>query len=156
MLSILFSHSTVPTGHASLLTESTPIAMKNSIVVKIVLGLAGLMFTGVGIATLFAPDSLAAGHGFELTGNVNLAHDFRSAGGLLIGGGLLMLAGIVMRSLTYTSTVVASVLYLAFGLARVVAIAMDGMPADSLVKATVVELIVGVASLIVLLKYRER
>ena len=130
--------------------------MKSSIALKVVLVIAGLMFTGVGIFSLLAPVAFVARNGVDIAGNISLLNDVRGYGGVLLGGGLIILAGAFIRSLTFTSALLGAVLYLLFAIGRAVSFALDGLPADTLVKATVVEFVVGLACLVVLLRFREK
>ncbi len=130
--------------------------MKSSVLLKVVVAIAGLMFTGVGIATMMAPVAVLSRNGVDIAGNIALLNDVRGSGGVLIGCSLLILSGVFVRALTFTATLIAGVVYTLFAIARGLSIAMDGMPVDSLVKATVVELIVGVVCLVLLFRFREK
>lgn len=57
--------------------------------------------------------------------------------------------GAFLAKLTFTSVVVASLLYLSYGLSRILGMVVDGMPAQGLVQAAVLELVVGVACVFV-------
>jgi len=84
-----------------------------------------------------------------------LLNEARGLGGAIIGFGLLILAGAFSRKLTFTSTVVAMILFLGFGIARVIGILLDGNPPAELMKGIVSEFIMGSLALIALVKYRD-
>ena len=129
--------------------------MKNSNVLKGILFISGLLLIIVGSAGLFAPVAFNAPHGIDLGENISLLNNTRSSGGLLLAIGALIMSGIFIPKLRFTSTLLSAVIFLSYGTFRVLAIVMDGMPADGLVKATVVEFIIGFLGLFALIKYRE-
>ncbi|BFM17460.1 hypothetical protein R50073_36430 [Maricurvus nonylphenolicus] len=128
--------------------------MKESKLLKVVLFISGLIGVVVGGAILVDPVSFYASNGIELGGNISLLNEVRAPGGALLGCGLLVMAGAFSSSLTFTSTVLATLVYLSYGLARVVSIIADGMPADILVQVTVLEVVVGLICAFALVKYR--
>lgn len=129
--------------------------MQDSKVLKVVLFLAGLLIFVVGCATLFFPVEFSAKHGVNLSDDVNLFNDIRGLGGLMLASGLIILSGAFIKTMTFTSAVVGSVMYLTFAMARAVSIVLDGVPAEGLIKATVVETVVGLMVLAVLIIYRQ-
>jgi len=50
---------------------------------------------------------------------------------------------------------IATLMFLSFGIARIFSMAIDGMPADVIVAAIVLEMIIGLAGVFALLKYQE-
>jgi len=130
--------------------------MKNSNVIKTVLIFSGLISSGIGGAILFNPVSFYAAHDIELAGNISLFNEIRAPGGALLTSGILIMLGAFVDKLTFTSVVVASLLYLSYGLSRILSIAIDGMPAEGLVQAAVFEIVVGLVCVFVLVKYREK
>ena len=129
--------------------------MKNSIVLKGILLIAGLMILAAGAFTLFDPVGFTARNGIDLGDQTSLFNDIRGMGGLMVGSGLIILMGIIHAGMRFTSAVVATVIFLTFALARIFSIVVDGTPADGLVKATIVELVVGLVAAFGLWKYRE-
>ena len=130
--------------------------MQNSKVLKVILFIAGLMFIGVGLATMLIPVGFVARNGVDISGQITLLNDYRGSGGVILGSGILIMLGVFYSKMRYTSTLLASVLYISFAIGRAISIAMDGMPAEGLVKATVVELIVGFAATFALIKFKEK
>ena len=130
--------------------------MKNSMVLKAILLISGLIAAGVGGVILLMPAAFYAGYGIDLGGNVSLLNEIRAPGGAMLAAGILVMAGAFVARLTFTATVLATVLYLAYGLSRVLSIAIDGLPVEDLVFATVLELVVGAVCLVALVRYRER
>ena len=129
--------------------------MKNSKVLKVILFLCGLAFIIAGCVALFNPVGFTARNGIDIVDNFSLLNDYRSMGGLLLGSGIIIMLGVIHARMTFTSTVVAAVVYTVFALGRVVSIVLDGIPAEGLVKATVVESILGLLAIFALVKFRE-
>ena len=126
-----------------------------SLRLKILLFFAGLIGVGIGGAILFAPIAFHATSGIIITDDASLLSEMRAAGGVLFACGFLVLLGSFMRSLTFTSLVLATVLYLSYGVSRLVSMAIDGMPSDSLVLVTGFELAVGVICALALAKAKN-
>jgi len=129
--------------------------MKNSKVLKIVLFVLGLIAASVGGFILIMPGAFYASNGIDLGGNVSLLNEIRASGGLLLAAGILIISGSFVASLTFTAVVLASMLYLSYGLSRILSFAIDGMPSEGLVQAAVLEIVIGVVCLWTFAKYRE-
>jgi hypothetical protein len=66
----------------------------------------------------------------------------------------LIVLGAFIKKLSYTSTIVSTVIYVFFFIARVISILVDGLPSDGLIFATYLELFFGLLGVFVLIKYR--
>jgi hypothetical protein len=128
----------------------------NVIASRIFLGISALIACGIGGAMLLDPVAFEASSGLVLVPNPSLLSELRASGANLLALGLLMGAGIAVRSLTFTSLVVATVLYLAYGLGRGIGIAVDGLPVAGLVTAMVVELGIGGVGITLLVRRASR
>lgn len=129
--------------------------MRNSKVVKTILFVSGLILLGIGAVTLFAPVAFLGTSGIDLGGQVNLLSEIRAAGGALLASGTLIILGVFVAKLTFTSTVIAIMVYLSYGVARILGMAIDGLPAQEFVVVTVVEIVIGLAGVFALLNYQE-
>ncbi len=129
--------------------------MKNSIVLKIILGIGSAMFLLSGSFAVFNPLQYVARNGIDIAGQLTLLNDYRGSGAVLIGAGIIMFLGIIHERMRFTSIVVMSVLYSTFALGRIISIIADGLPVEGLVKATVVELIIGLVAIFALIKFKE-
>ena len=103
---------------------------------------------------LFSPVNFYAASGIELGGNISLLSDIRAAGGVLLMGGIFIISGAFIPKLTFTATVMATLIYLSYGASRIIAISLDGMPVQELVIAAVFELTIGLLCFFALTKYR--
>ena len=130
--------------------------MQNSAMLKTILIVAGLIGTGVGGAILFIPEAFHATTGIRLGGDVSLLNEMRASGGALLASGVLVMSGAWVPKLTLTSTIVASMLYLSYGLSRVLSMVIDGMPDPGLVQVAGLEILIGAVCVFALVKYREK
>ena len=129
--------------------------MKNSKALKTILFISGLIAAGIGAAILFIPVAFHATTGIELGNDTNLLNEIRAPAGALLASGILIITGAFVERLTFTSTVVATLLYLSYGLSRILSMVIDGMPAEELVQVAVLEIIIGLVCVFSLVKYRE-
>ena len=129
--------------------------MKHSKVLKGILFVCGFIIALAGIVALSSPAYFTARNGIDITGNLSLFNDYRSMGGLLLGTGIITLLGVIHSRMTFTSTVVAAVMYSTFSFGRILSIVLDGMPAEGIVKATVVETVLALVAIFALAKYRD-
>jgi len=129
--------------------------MKNSKVLKGILILLGVLLTFMGFWRLIDPISFFEYSGLILSEDPGLLNEARGTGGAIVGFGLLILLGAFKKKLTYTSTIVAIVLFLGFGIARVISFAVDGNPGQALLKGIIGEFVLGLLALFALIKYRE-
>jgi hypothetical protein len=130
--------------------------MAKSKLVKALLIVAGLSGIAVGGALLVAPVAFEASAGIRLEENVNMLSEVRAPGGALLAGGVLILLGAFIASLTYTSVLLASLFFLSYGLSRILSIVVDGIPTTSLVMATIAEIIIGILSISILINFRKK
>jgi hypothetical protein len=130
--------------------------MKNSKVLKTVLFLAGLIAAGIGGTILLMPSAFYATYGIDLGENISLLNEVRAPGGALLAAGILIISGSFVVSMTFTSTVVAALFYLSYGISRILSFAMDGMPSEGLVQAAALEIFIGLVCVFVLSKDRVR
>ncbi len=129
--------------------------MKNSIVLKTILFVSGLIGAGIGAAILFVPDMFHASSGIVLGGNASLLSEIRAPGGALLASGILILSGAFIGRLTFTSAVVSTLLYGSYGLSRILSFSLDGMPHSVLVQAAVLEIAIGAICTFALIRYRD-
>ena len=107
------------------------------------LGLSGAIGVAVGAASLMAPVWFHGTSGIHLDPQVELLNEMRATGGSLVAIGALILSGAFWQSLTRTSAIVATVVYVSYGLSRALAIGMDGRPSGTLILVMVLELGIG-------------
>ena len=130
--------------------------MKGPIVYKIVLCIAGIIAIGIGGAILISPIDFFASNQIDIGNNASLLSEIRAPAGALLACGILILSGVFVSKLTYTSLIVSSLVYLSYGISRIIGIKIDGMPSDSLVYAAVFEIFIGLVCMFFLLKYTHK
>ena len=131
--------------------------MKNSKVLKTILFVLSLGLIVLGTWRLTNPVSFyATNSGVELSNDVNLLSEIRAAGGAVVGIGILIMLGVFIDKLTYTSTLVSIVIFFSFGVARIFAIAMDGNPGEKIVQGIFFEFVSGLTAVFAFYKYREK
>lgn len=129
--------------------------MDISKVQKVILAVAGFIALAVGAGILFIPQAFHASAGIDLGDDVRLLNEMRAPGGAILVCGLFVIAGAFRARLAFSATMLAFVLYSAFGLSRLVGMAFDGLPGPALVQITMLELVVGLACGLTLLRYRR-
>lgn len=121
---------------------------------KALLMLSSGILAVVGAGIVFTPVAFHASNGIVLGTDASLLSEVRAPGGALLALSALVLMGALRPSWTHTSTLIAAVVFLAYGASRLLGIALDGLPATSLVAACALELSLGLAFLFALTRQR--
>ena len=145
----LISHQAKPNN------KSIIMKMRNSIIVKIILGLCGLLILIPGAMALFAPETFTGRNGIDIAGNVALFNDYRSLGAMMMISGVVMILGIIHARMTFTSVVFAIGMHLSLSIGRLLSIGIDGLPPKGMIAAAVVEGILGLLAVFVLVKFKD-
>ena len=127
--------------------------MKNEKTLKIILVITGLIAIIVGGAILLMPVAFYLTNGIELSGNISLLSEIRAPGGALLTCGILIILGAFFSELTFTSILVATLIFCSYGLSRIISIIVDGMPGETLIQAAVLEITIGLVCAFALSKY---
>jgi hypothetical protein len=130
--------------------------MRNSKVLKGILIFLGLFLIIIGSWRLIDPIAAFEGLGLTLSNNVGLLNEARGTAGAMIGLGFLILLGTFKKKITFTSTLVATVFFLGFGIARIIAVILDGNPGNALLTGIITEFAFGILALFALIKYCDR
>ena len=130
--------------------------MKNSKILKGTLLLLGTLLTVLGGWRLTDPVGFMANSGIVLAPDVGMLNEARAAGGAVVGFGLLIVAGVFVDKLRFTSTVVSIVLFVSYACARLYGISVDGHPGAMVVQGVVFEIVFGAVAAAAFLKYRRR
>ncbi len=117
-------------------------------IIKIViLSLSALLLLVVGATRLGNPiKAYLKNSGITLANNVDLLNEMRGVSAVMLCGGVLTALGTVVPSLTFTSFVVASLLFLGFALGRVISMAADGRPNKQIIQGIWFEVVLGAAN----------
>lgn len=130
--------------------------MEKSKFVKVFLFVSGIILIGIGGGLLFAPIAFEASAGINLGNNISLLSEIRAPGGALFMSGILIVLGVFIPKLTFTSAILSSLIYISYGLSRILSMMIDGTPHESIVAATVIEIVIGVLGLFILVKFNRR
>ena len=117
--------------------------MRNSKALKVYLIISGLLLTFIGGATLLMPVQMKMSAGIDVAGNISVLNDIRAASALLFVVAMITILGVFLKKMTYTSSLISFLTFLALGLGRLISIAVDGDPVDGLMKATILEFVLG-------------
>ncbi len=103
----------------------------------------------VGINRLLNPiKTYAKNSGIQLSNDVNLLNEMRGVSALMLCSAIIILLGIFLPSLTFSSLLVASLIFLGFALGRLVSYGKDGKPGKEIMTGLVTEFILGGANII--------
>jgi hypothetical protein len=120
---------------------------------KVTLIASGFIGVYIGVEILFSPISFYATSGIDLGGNVSLLNEIRASGGALLLSSVLIIIGAFVPRLTFTSIMLATLLYLSYGLSRILSMVIDGRPVEILMYVAVLEIAIGLACAFMLAKF---
>jgi len=119
----------------------------------VILALSGLLLSIVGAFRVSNPiKGYLKGSGIKLENELNLLNEIRGASSLQLFGGIIILLGIFIPQLTFTSFVVAILIFLGFAIGRLVSIGSEGKPNKLIIQGLFFELLFGSLNLFCLLK----
>jgi len=124
--------------------------MKNTIWVKLVLALSGVIGVGIGLSALFWPRAFYASSGTILGDDISLMSEIRAPAMVLVLFGLVMLAAVAIPKIREVALWAAALMYLSYGMGRVVSVALDGVPHVNILAALGLELVIGLLCIYVL------
>ncbi|WP_430966713.1 DUF4345 family protein [Spongiimicrobium sp. 2-473A-2-J] len=117
------------------------------IIKVVILSLSALLLLVVGATRLGNPvKAYLKNSGITLAKDVDLLNEMRGVSAVMLCGGIIIALGIIVPGLTFTSFVVASLLFLGFALGRVISMAADGKPNKQLIQGIWFEVILGAAN----------
>ena len=114
-------------------------------IIKIVtLSLSGLLLLFVGAMRLSNPiKTYLKNSGIKLENDVDLLNEMRGLSAVMLMGGILILLGTVISQLTFTSFVVAILIFLGFAIGRLLSMRVDGKPNKQIIQGLFFELVFG-------------
>jgi len=117
----------------------------------VTLALSGLLLSFVGVSRLSNPiNAYLKNSGITLAKEVDLLNEMRGVSGVMLMGGILILLGILLPQLTFTSHVVGSLLFLGFAIGRILSMRVDGQPNKQIVQGLMFELVFGALNVVCL------
>lgn len=130
--------------------------MKNSKILKAYLVVAGALLIFFGIATLSMPLELKGAFDINIPRDMNVLNDVRAYAALSLSLGVLAILGAFVPRLTYTSSLVVFVQFLALGLGRLVSMLLDGVPVDGNIIGMGNEFFLGIVGATVFVKHLKK
>lgn len=110
----------------------------------VTLSLSGLLLLFVGSMRLFNPiKTYLKNSGITLAKDVDLLNEIRGLSGVMLFGGILLLLGIFISSLSITSFIVGILLFIGFAVGRVLGMLTDGKPNKKIIQGFIFELVFG-------------
>lgn len=114
----------------------------------VVLSLSGLLLLVVGGSRLTSPiKNYLKNAGVKIEEEVNLLNEVRGMSSVMMCGGIIILLGIVIPTLTVTSFVVAILIFIGFAIGRLLSTWLDGKPNKLLTQGLIFELVLGAANI---------
>lgn len=114
----------------------------------VVLSLSGLLLLVVGGSRLTNPiKNYLKNAGVKIEEEVNLLNEVRGMSSVMMCGGIIILLGIVIPTLTVTSFVVAILIFIGFAIGRLLSTWLDGKPNKLLTQGLIFELVLGAANI---------
>ncbi|BDS11437.1 DUF4345 domain-containing protein [Aureispira anguillae] len=118
----------------------------------VVLAISGLLFLMVGSLRISNPiKNYAKNSGIKLEKEVNLLNEVRGTSAVMLSGGIIILLGIIIPKLTFTSFVIAILIFIGFAIGRILSIFLDGKPNKLILQGLIFELVLGSLNIFCLL-----
>ena len=114
------------------------------IIVRLALGVSGVVLAGIGLAMLVAPLDFFALNGVEIPADPSMLSEITAPGVALVLVGALMLMGSFKLEFAKLGLAEGGLVYGSYGVSRLISVFTNGLPNDSLVTAMVMELVIGV------------
>ncbi len=130
--------------------------MKDSKILKAYLIISGLLLILFGGATLLQPIELKASFGINIPQDINVLNDIRAYSTLTLVIGILTILGAFKSRLTYTSSLVVFIQFLALGVGRLFSMALDGAPIEGNIIGMGNEFFLGIIGAFLFIKYKEK
>ncbi|MDY8135396.1 DUF4345 domain-containing protein [Aquimarina sp. 2201CG5-10] len=122
-------------------------------IIKIViLALSSLMLIFVGIMRLSNPiKTYLNNSGIKLENDASLLNEMRGVSAVMLCAGIIILLGIFIEKLTFTSHSVASLIFVGFATGRLISLKVDGKPSKQITQGILFEVVLGMANVFCLI-----
>ncbi len=117
----------------------------------ITLSLSGILLLLIGAMRLSKPiKTYLKNSGIKLEKEANLLNEMRGVSSVQLFGGIIILLGIFVPKMTFTSFVVAILIFMGFAIGRTISLSIDGKPNKLIIQGLISELVLGAANIICL------
>lgn len=122
-------------------------------IIKIViLSLSSLLLVFVGIMRLSNPiETYLKNSGIKLESDASLLNEMRGVSSVMFCAGIIVLLGIFMDKLSFTSHFVAVLIFVGFAIGRLISLKVDGKPSKQITQGILFELVLGLANVFCLI-----
>jgi hypothetical protein len=118
----------------------------------VILSLSSLMLVFVGVMRLSNPiKTYLKNSGIKLENDASLLNEMRGVSAVMLCAGIIILLGIFIGKLTFTSHFIASLIFVGFAIGRLISLKADGKPSKQITQGILFELVLGVANVFCLL-----
>jgi len=122
------------------------------IVKIVVLSLSALMLVFVGVMRLSNPiKTYLKNSGIRLENDASLLNEMRGVSAVMLSAGIIIALGIFMEKLSFTSYVIAALIFIGFAIGRLISLKADGKPSKQITQGILFELVLGAANVFCLL-----
>lgn len=114
----------------------------------ITLSLSSLLLLFVGAMRLSTPiKAYLKNSGIKLENDVDLLNEIRGVSSLMLLGGILIFLGVFIPKITFTSFIIATLIFLGFAIGRLISIKVDGKPNKQIIQGIFSEILLGLTNL---------
>ncbi len=118
----------------------------------IVLSLSALLLLLVGVSRLSNPmKTYLKNSGIKLENDVSLLNEMRGVSSVMFFAGIIIALGTIIEKLSFTSHIVAVLIFIGFVIGRLISTKVDGKPNKLITQGIIFELILGVANILCLI-----
>lgn len=119
----------------------------------VILSLSSLMLVFVGLMRLSNPiKTYLKNSGIKLENDTSLLNEMRGVSAVMLCAGIIISLGIFIPYLTFTSHVIASLIFGGFAIGRFISIAVDGKPNKQILQGIMFEIVLGGANIFALVQ----
>ncbi len=122
-------------------------------IVKIItLSLSGIMLLFVGAMRLGNPiKTYFKNSGIKLEKDASLLNEMRGVSAVMLCAGIVILFGTIIPGLSFSSLLVASLIFIGFAIGRLISIKVDGKPSKQITQGILFEVVLGIANVFCLI-----
>lgn len=118
----------------------------------VVLSLSALMLTFVGVMRLSNPiKTYLKNSGIRLENDASLLNEMRGVSAVMLSAGIIITIGLFVEKLTFTSHIIASLIFIGFAMGRLLSLKVDGKPSKQIAQGILFELVLGAANIFCLI-----
>lgn len=118
----------------------------------VILSLSALMLVFVGVMRLSNPiKTYLKSSGIKLENDPSLLNEMRGVSAVMLSAGIIIALGIFIEKLTFTSHIIASLIFVGFAIGRLISLKVDGKPNKQISQGILFELVLGAANVFCLI-----